>query len=39
MLGPLCNQTVNMETDAKNRYYSFLKLKKSPSINVKHKKD
>ena len=28
MLGPLSNQTVNMETDAKNRYYSFLKLKK-----------
>ena len=27
MLGPLCNQTVNMETDAKSLYYSLLKLK------------
>ena len=27
MLGPLRNQTVNMETDAKSLYYSLLKLK------------
>ena len=27
MLGPLCNQTVKMETDAKSLYYSLLKLK------------
>ena len=27
MLGPLCNQTVNMETDAKSLYYSLVKLK------------
>ena len=27
MLGPLCNQMVNMETDAKSLYYSLLKLK------------
>ena len=27
MLGPLCNQTVNMETDAKSLYYILLKLK------------
>ena len=38
MLGPLCNQTVNQETDAKTRYYSLLKLKYSPSIYLKHKK-
>ena len=25
MLGPLCNQTVNLETDAKILYYSLLK--------------
>ena len=28
MLGPLCNQTVNLETDAKTLYYSLLKKKK-----------
>ena len=39
MLGPLCNQTVNMETDAKTLYYSLLRLKCSPSIYLKHKKD
>ena len=38
-LVPLCNQTVNLETDAKTLYYSLLKLKYSPSINLKHKKD
>ena len=27
MLGPLCNQTVNMKTDVKSLYYSLLKLK------------
>ena len=36
MLGPLCNQTVNLETDAKTLHYSLLKLKRSPSI--KHNK-
>ena len=25
MLGPLCNQTVYLETDTKIRYYSLLK--------------
>ena len=30
MLGPLCNQTVNLETDANTLYYSLLKLKYSP---------
>ena len=42
MLKPLCNQTVNLDTctDAKtDLYYSLLKLKYSPSINLKHKKD
>ena len=34
---PLCNQTVNLETDAKTLYYSLLKLKYSPSICLKHK--
>ena len=37
MLGHLCNQTVNLETDAKTLHYSLLKLKRSPSI--KHNKD
>ena len=32
MLGPLCNQTVNLKTDSKTLYYSLLKLKYSPSI-------
>ena len=32
MLGPLCNQTVNLETDTKTLYYSLLRLKYSPSI-------
>jgi len=32
MRGPLCNQTVNLKTDAKIPYYSLLKLKNSPSI-------
>ena len=30
MLGPLRNQTVNVETDANTLYYSLLKLKYSP---------
>ena len=29
---------LNLETDAKTRYYSLLKLKYSPSIYLKHKK-
>ena len=32
MLGPLCNQTVNLKTESKTLYYSILKLKYSPSI-------
>ena len=41
MLGALCNQTVNLETDAKTLYYSLLKLKYSPSIylNNSHEQD
>ena len=40
MLGPnLCNQTVNLDIDAKTLYYSLLKLKYSPSIYLKHKQD
>ena len=27
MLGPLCDQTVNLKTDSKALYYSILKLK------------
>ena len=37
MFGPLCNQTFNLETDAKTLYYSFLKLKYSPFIYLKYK--
>ena len=37
MLGPLCNQTVNLNTDFKTLYYSILKLKYSLSI-LKHNK-
>ena len=37
MLGPLCNQTVNLKTDSKTLCYSILKLKYSPSI-LKHNK-
>ena len=37
MLGPLCNQIVNLETDAKTLYCSLLKLKYSPSIYLKQK--
>ena len=37
MLGPLCNQTVNLKADSKTLYYSILKLKYSPSI-LKHNK-
>ena len=37
MLGPLCNQMVNLKTDSKTLYYSILKLKCSPSI-LKHNK-
>ena len=36
MLGPLCNQTVNLKTDPKTMYYSALKLKYSPIL--KHDK-
>ena len=40
MLGPLCNQTDNLETDAKTLHYSLLELKYSPSSTyLKHKKD
>ena len=38
MLGPLCMETVNLETDAKTLYYSLLKLKYSPCKYLKHKK-
>ena len=38
MLGPFCNQTVNLKTDPKALYYSILKFKYSPSI-LKHIKD
>ena len=37
MLGPLCDQTVNLKSDSKTLYYSTLKLKYSPSI-FKHNK-
>ena len=40
MLGPLCNQTDNVETVAKTLHYSLLELKYSPSSTyLKHKKD
>ena len=39
MLGPLCNQIVKLETDAKTLYYSLVKLRYSPSIYLEHKKD
>ena len=39
MLGPLCNQTVNLEADAKTLNYCLLKLKYNPSIYLNHKKD
>ena len=32
MLGPLCKQTVNLETDTKTLYYSLLILKHSSCI-------
>ena len=38
MLWPLCNQTVNLEADAKTLNYCLLKLKHNPSIYFKHKK-
>ena len=37
MLGPFCNQTVNLKTDPKALYYSIVKFKCSPS-NLKHNK-
>ena len=37
--GSLCNQTVNLETDAKTLYCSSLNLKYSLFICLKHKKD
>ena len=39
MLRSLCNQTLNLETDAKTLSYSTLKLDYSLSIHLKHKKD
>ena len=39
ILGPLCNETVNVETDAKTLNYNSLKLNYSLSIYLKHKKD
>ena len=38
MFGPLCNQIVTLETDAKTLYYSLLKLKYIPSISLKAQK-
>ena len=35
MLGPLCNQTVDLKTDSKTLYYSTLKFNYSPPI-LKH---
>ena len=32
MLSPLCNQTINLKTDAKTLYYSIQKLKYGPSL-------
>ena len=32
MLRPLCNQTINLKTDAKTLYYSIQKLKYGPSL-------
>ena len=32
MLGPLCNQTVNLKTDSNTLYYGIPKLKYGPSI-------
>ena len=37
VLGPLCNQTVNLKTDSKTLYYSITKLKYSPSILMHNK--
>ena len=34
----VCDQTVNLEIDAKTLYHSLLKLKYSPSIYLEHKK-
>ena len=38
MLGPLCSQIVQLETNATTLYHSLVKLKYSPSIYLKHKK-
>ena len=36
MPGPLCNQTVNLETNAKTLYYTeFIEIKYSPSVYLK----
>ena len=35
MLGPLCNQTVYLETDAKALYYSLVELKYSCFMYLK----
>ena len=37
MLGPLCDQTVNLKTEPKTLYYGILKLKYTRSI-LKHNK-
>ena len=38
VLGSLCNQTDNQQTDVKTLHYSLLKLKYSPSIQKRLKK-
>ena len=38
VLGSLCNQTVNQQTDAKTLHYSLLKLKYSPYLYTKKTK-
>ena len=37
MLGPLCNQTVDLRTDSKTLYYGIQKFNHSPPI-LKHNK-
>ena len=40
MLGLLCNQTINLETDAKTSLLQFTEIKMySPSMHLKHNKD
>ena len=39
MLGLLCNQTINLETDAKTSLLQFTEIKMySPSMHLKHNK-